>query len=52
MHSILAKRPLSRTEIRRRIAGIPVSTAMARQMVKALHLLRQENAWLRKKLGS
>lgn len=46
------KRPLIRSGIRRRIAGITVSVAMTRQMIKTIHLLQQENAWLRNKLGS
>ena len=51
MNSISAKRPLSRTEIRRRIAETPISAAMIAQMLKTIHKLRQENQWLRSKLG-
>jgi hypothetical protein len=51
MHTNTHKRPLSRTDIRRRIAGIPVTAAMIAQMLKTIHRLQQENQCLRSKLG-
>lgn len=45
------KRPLSRSEIRRRVAGTPPSPVMFAQLLKTVAQLRKENACLKKKLG-
>jgi hypothetical protein len=45
------KRPLSRSEIRRRVAGVPPSSVMVAQLLKTVAQLRKENACLKKKLG-
>ena len=45
------KRPLSRSEIRRRVAGAPPSKVMLAQLLKTVDQLRKENACLKKKLG-
>jgi hypothetical protein len=43
------KRPLSRSEIRRRVAGTPPSTAMVKHLIKTVALLQKENACLKNK---
>ena len=45
------KRPLSRSEIRRRVAGAPTPAAMVKHLLKTVAMLQKENAWLKKKLG-
>lgn len=43
------KRPLSRSEIRRRVAGTPPSAAMVKHLIKTVAQLQQELAWLKNK---
>ena len=45
------KRPLSRSEIRRRVALASPSAAMVKHLLKTVAMLQKENAWLKKKLG-
>jgi hypothetical protein len=45
------KRSLSRSEIRRRVAGTPPSAAMVKHLLKTVAMLQKENACLKKKLG-
>jgi hypothetical protein len=45
------KRPLSRSEIRRRVAGALTSLPVAKHLLKTVVQLRKENACLKKKLG-
>lgn len=51
MNSDPLKRPLSRSEIRLRVAGAPPSSAMVKHLLKTVDQLRKENACLKKKLG-
>lgn len=52
MNSNPLKRPLSRSEIRRRVAGTPPSSAMVAQLRKTVAQLQQELAWLKNKRSS
>jgi hypothetical protein len=45
------KRSLSRSEIRRRVAGAPTSAAVVLHMLKTIQHQRREIACLKKKLG-
>lgn len=45
------KRPLSRSEIRRRVAGVPPSPVMVEQLLKIIVQLRKEVSCMRKNLG-
>ena len=49
MHSISDK--LTRTAIRRRIANMPPSKVMIRQLLRVINELRKENAALRHQIG-
>lgn len=52
MHTNPAKYNLSRSEIRRRVAGTPPSSAMVKHLIKTVAMLQKENAWLKNKRGS
>ena len=43
------KRPLNRSEIRLRVAGVQPSAAMVKQLLKTVAQLQQELAWLKNK---
>ena len=47
MHTNPLKRPLNRTEIRRRVAEAPPSQVMVAQLLKTVAQLQQEVAWLK-----
>jgi hypothetical protein len=42
---------LSRQEIRRRIAAMPPSRAMVRELMRLIRVLQRENASLKRRLG-
>lgn len=52
MHTNPLERPLSRAEIRRRVAGAPPSAAMVKHLLKTVAQLQQELAWLKNKRRS
>ncbi len=51
MNSNLLERHLSRSEIRRRVAGVQPSAAMVIHMLKTIQHQRREIECLKKKLG-
>ncbi len=51
MNTVSQQRPLTRSEIRLRVAGAPPSSAMVKHLLKTVDQLRKENACLKKKLG-